>query len=74
MTPGLGQGQPQPVGLDPLARETLDQPLSGQPLVEGLPGQWIQPYWLWLTAQDAGGSLAVEAEEGRVVLTAHMVN
>jgi histidine phosphotransferase ChpT len=48
--------------------------LAGQPLAEGLPGQWIQPYWLWLTAQDAGGSLAVEAEEGRVVLSVHMVN
>ena len=48
--------------------------LAGQPLSEGLPGQWIQPYWLWLTAHDAGGSLDVQAEEGRVVLTAHMPN
>ncbi|MFN3668859.1 MAG: histidine phosphotransferase ChpT [Brevundimonas sp.] len=48
--------------------------LAGQPLTEGLPGQWIQPYWLWLTARDAGGSLTVATEEGRVVLTAHMPN
>ena len=48
--------------------------LAGQPLTEGLPGQWIQPYWLWLTAHDAGGTLDVAAEEGRVVLTAHMPN
>ncbi|MBU3975221.1 MAG: histidine phosphotransferase, partial [Alphaproteobacteria bacterium] len=48
--------------------------LAGQPLSEGLPGQWIQPYWLWLTARDAGGSLDVQADEGRVVLTAHMPN
>ena len=48
--------------------------LAGQPLGEGLQGQWIQPYWLWLTAHDAGGSLGVEAEEGRVVLTVHMPN
>jgi len=48
--------------------------LAGLPLAEGLPGQWIQPYWLWLTAHDAGGSLDVEAVEGRVVLTAHMPN
>jgi len=48
--------------------------LAGQPLSEGLPGQWIQPYWLWLTAHDAGGSLDVQAEEGRVVLSAHMPN
>ena len=46
--------------------------LAGQPLAEGLPGQWIQPYWLWLTAHDAGGSLTVEAGEGEVVLTARM--
>ena len=48
--------------------------LAGHPLGEGLQGQWIQPYWLWLTAHDAGGSLGVEAEEGRVVLTVHMPN
>ena len=48
--------------------------MAGQPLVEGLPGQWIQPYWLWLTAHDAGGSLDVQAGEGRVVLTARMPN
>ncbi|HVL42863.1 MAG TPA: histidine phosphotransferase family protein [Brevundimonas sp.] len=48
--------------------------LAGQPLNEGLPGQWIQPYWLWLTAHDAGGSLDVQAEEGRVVLIARMPN
>ena len=48
--------------------------LAGQPLAEGLPGQWIQPYWLWLTAHDAGGSLDVLTEEGRVVLTARMAN
>lgn len=48
--------------------------LAGLPLVEGLPGQWIQPYWLWLTARDAGGSLEVQAEEGRVTMTARMPN
>ena len=48
--------------------------LAGRPLAEGLPGQWIQPYWLWLTAQDAGGSLDAQAEEGRVAITVHMPN
>ena len=48
--------------------------LAGRPLDEGLQGQWIQPYWLWLTAHDAGGTLDVLAEEGRVVLTARMPN
>ncbi|MFA4951663.1 histidine phosphotransferase ChpT [Brevundimonas sp.] len=46
--------------------------LAGQPLAEGLQGQWIQPYWLWLTANDAGGDLSVQAEEGRVILTVRM--
>jgi histidine phosphotransferase ChpT len=48
--------------------------LSGAPLTEGLPGQWIQPYWLWLTVRDAGGRLEVRTDEGRVALTAHMPN
>jgi histidine phosphotransferase ChpT len=46
--------------------------LAGQPLTEGLAGQWIQPYWLWLTVDQADGALHVEAVEGRVVLTAVM--
>lgn len=48
--------------------------LAGQPLSEGLPGQWIQPYWLWLTAHDAGGTLEVETLEGQVRLVARMPN
>lgn len=46
--------------------------LTGRALSEGLQGQWIQPYWLWLTARDAGGTLSVETEEGRVVLSADL--
>ncbi|HRO32163.1 MAG TPA: histidine phosphotransferase family protein [Brevundimonas sp.] len=46
--------------------------LAGRPLSEGLQGQWIQPYWLWLTVKEAGGDLTVVAEGGRVVLTARM--
>ena len=46
--------------------------LSGQRLTEGLAGQWIQPYWLWLTAAQHGGTLAVEAVEGRVSMTVRM--
>lgn len=44
--------------------------LKGERLTEGLAGQWIQPYWLWLTATQAGGTLDLTVEEGRVVLTA----
>ncbi len=46
--------------------------LSGARLTEGLPGQWIQPYWLWLTVAQAGGSLTVTTEDGRIVLAARM--
>jgi len=48
--------------------------LAGEPLREGLAGQWVQPYWLWLTVQQAGGTLQVEAVEGRVVLTATLAS
>ncbi|RZJ01658.1 MAG: histidine phosphotransferase [Brevundimonas sp.] len=47
---------------------------AGRPLEEGLAGQWIQPYWLWLTAHDAGGALTTETEEGRVLLKIRMPN
>ena len=46
--------------------------LSGRALAEGLQGQWIQPYWLWLTVDQSGGTLAVEAVEGRVSMTVRM--
>lgn len=46
--------------------------MAGQRLTEGLPGQWIQPYWLWLTVADAGGRLAVETAEGQVSITGSM--
>jgi histidine phosphotransferase ChpT len=46
--------------------------LSGERLTEGLAGQWIQPYWLWLTADQHGGTLTVEAVEGRVSMTVRM--
>lgn len=46
--------------------------LAGHRLTEGLAGQWIQPYWLWLTVAQAGGELTVTTEDGRVELTARM--
>ena len=46
--------------------------LSGRRLTEGLAGQWVQPYWLWLTVDQTGGTLDVEAVEGRVVMGASM--
>lgn len=46
--------------------------LSGQRLSEGLIGQWVQPYWLWLNVKEAGGQLIVVAEEGRVAIEARL--
>lgn len=46
--------------------------IRGQPLSEGLPGQWIQPYWLWLTVTDMGGQLDVQLDDDKVILTAAM--
>ena len=46
--------------------------LKGERLTEGLAGQWIQPYWLWLTVREAGGELHLEVEDGRVVMVARM--
>ncbi|KQS53743.1 histidine phosphotransferase [Brevundimonas sp. Leaf363] len=46
--------------------------LRGERLSEGLQGQWIQPYWLWLTVRNAGGVLTLDVAEGCVVLTARL--
>lgn len=46
--------------------------LAGERLIEGLAGQWIQPYWLWLTVNEAGGALRVKVEDGKVALVARM--
>lgn len=46
--------------------------LNGQRLTDGLAGQWIQPYWLWLTVRDAGGTLDLAVEDGLVAITARM--
>lgn len=46
--------------------------LSGERLTDGLAGQWIQPYWLWLTVNEAGGALHVKVEDAQVALVARM--
>ncbi len=46
--------------------------LQGQRLTEGLTRQWVQPYWLWLTARQAGGTLDVKVVDGQVAMTATM--
>ncbi len=46
--------------------------LKGERLTEGLAGQWIQPYWLWLAVNENGGRLDVASDEGRVGLIARV--
>lgn len=48
--------------------------LRGQPLSEGLHGQWIQPYWLWLTVSEIGGRLDTVVEEQCISLLARLPN
>ncbi|ESQ77871.1 histidine phosphotransferase ChpT [Asticcacaulis sp. YBE204] len=43
--------------------------LAGKPLSEGLTGQWIQPFWLYSVAKEAGGSLEVTAEPDHLSIT-----
>lgn len=46
--------------------------LRGERQVDGLQGQWIQPYWLWLTVKESGGALHLAVEEGRAAIVARM--
>ncbi len=46
--------------------------LKGERLTEGLAGQWVQPYWLWLAVNESGGRLDVACDEGRVGLIARI--
>lgn len=46
--------------------------LKGEPLTDGLQGQWIHPYWLWLTVQEAGGRLGATVEDGLVSIAADL--
>lgn len=46
--------------------------LAGERLTNGLAGQWIQPYWLWLTTREAGGRLDVTVVEGQVTLATRL--
>ncbi|HYG25891.1 MAG TPA: histidine phosphotransferase family protein [Caulobacteraceae bacterium] len=45
--------------------------LRGEPLPEGaLGGHWVQAYYLWSLMQAAGGQVAAETSEERVILAA----
>ena len=46
--------------------------LRGDPMTEGLPGQWVQPYYLHALVTDAGGRLAAEIGDEAVVVSARL--
>ena len=46
--------------------------LAGRRLTEGLTGQWLQPFWLWLNVHEAGGTLDVTTEDGLVAIEARL--
>ena len=46
--------------------------LAGERLTEGLAGQWIQPYWLWLTVTQQGGALNITTKDGKVGFNARL--
>ena len=46
--------------------------LAGQPLSEGLGGQWVQPYYLHALVQAAGGKLGYEVGEDTVRIRARV--
>lgn len=66
----VGQAEGNRVRLKPEALMGL----RGQPLSEGLNGQWIQPYWLWLTISEIGGRLDTVVEEQCISLLARLPN
>jgi histidine phosphotransferase ChpT len=48
--------------------------LRGEPMGEGLPGQWVQTYYLQALAADAGGRLEWDIVEDLVAISARLPN
>jgi histidine phosphotransferase ChpT len=46
--------------------------LRGEGMTEGLPGQWVQPYYLHTLVADAGGRLQFTLGEDSVTISAHL--
>jgi len=46
--------------------------LRGEAASEGLPGQWVQPYYLAVLVADAGGRIESEIIEDQVTVTARL--
>ena len=48
--------------------------LRGEPMTEGLPGQWVQTYYLQALVADAGGRLSWDIGEELIEVTARLPN
>ena len=48
------------------------QGLRGEPMTEGLPGYWVQAYYLNAFVGEAGGTVAFEASEAALSLTVRL--
>ena len=48
--------------------------LKGEPMTEGLPGQWVQPYYLHALVTDAGGRLESAIGEELITIGARLPN
>ena len=59
-------------GLRANLRTEVVEGLDGRALAEGLTGLWIQAYYLSLIIADAGGSIAHESGEERIVITVRL--
>jgi histidine phosphotransferase ChpT len=46
--------------------------LRGEAMTEGLPGQWVQPYYLQALVADAGGRLTCVIGEEIITIAAHL--
>jgi histidine phosphotransferase ChpT len=46
--------------------------LRGEGMTEGLPGQWVQPYYLFTVVADAGGRLESALSEDSVMVSARL--
>ena len=49
-------------------KQEVSTGLAGQTLTEGLAGQWTQPYWLFTTVSEAGGTLTTDLGEEQVTI------
>jgi histidine phosphotransferase ChpT len=55
-------------------RAEVLQGLRGEPQSDGLPGHWVQAYYVHLFLNDAGGRVFVDVAEDRVVFAATVPN